>query len=95
MSWRDRAACVGADTDLFFPIGSTGFAVLQVREAKQVCAPCPVRSLCLDWAVKLNIDHGVWGGLSEEERRSLKRRQTRKRAATAISPVVSKRVSTA
>ena len=93
MNWRDRAACLSAETDLFFPIGSTGSAVLQVHEAKRVCADCPVRADCLDWAVKLNVDHGVWGGLSEEERRSLKRRQTRKRAASAAGAVVRKRVS--
>lgn len=93
MSWRDHAACLSAETDLFFPIGSSGSAVLQVLEAKQVCAECPVRVACLDWAVKLNVDHGVWGGLSEEERRSLKRRLTRKRAASATGPAVRRRVS--
>ncbi len=82
MSWHHDAACRREDPELFFPIGSTGPALLQVREAKRVCAGCPVRSACLEWAVMSGIDHGVWGGLSEDERRALTRRNRRRQVTS-------------
>ena len=75
--WRDQAACVGEDPELFFPLGKTGPAMLQIDEAKQVCRRCEVREQCLGWALENSYDHGVWGGLSEDERRALKRRNQR------------------
>ncbi|MEG9551406.1 WhiB family transcriptional regulator [Streptomyces baarnensis] len=80
-SWRTLAVCVDEDPDLFFPIGTTGLAVVQAEEAKTVCRRCPVMERCLDWALESGQDHGVWGGLSEDERRALKRRRARKAAA--------------
>ena len=82
MDWRDRAACLDEDPELFFPIGSTGPAVHQEIEAKQVCGRCPVREQCLTWALEAGQDHGVWGGLTEDERRSLKRRRSRALSTT-------------
>ena len=75
--WRHRAACVGQDPELFFPTGTTGPARLQIEEAKQVCRSCDVREKCLNWALEAGQDHGVWGGMSEDERRALKRRTKR------------------
>jgi len=83
MDWRDQAACLTEDPELFFPIGNTGPALLQIEEAKKVCAPCVVRDKCLQWALETGQDHGVWGGMSEEERRALKRRQARSRLRNA------------
>ena len=80
MDWRHRAACMEEDPELFFPIGNTGPALLQVEEAKAVCRRCPVIDDCLAWALESGQDAGVWGGLSEEERRALKRRAARSRA---------------
>src|SRR5215212_780219 len=77
MDWRNRAACLDEDPELFFPIGNTGPALLQIEEAKQVCRRCDVRDACLQWALEAGQDHGVWGGLSEDERRALKRRAAR------------------
>ncbi|WP_405810700.1 WhiB family transcriptional regulator [Streptomyces sp. NBC_00210] len=77
-NWRQDAACVEEDPDLFFPVGSTGPALLQVTEAKSVCGRCPVREQCLEWAIELGQDFGVWGGLDENERRALKRRTARR-----------------
>ena len=74
MDWRDRAACLDEDPELFFPIGNTGPAILQIEEARAVCMRCEVREECLQWALESGQDHGVWGGLSEDERRALKRR---------------------
>ncbi len=82
MDWRSRAACLSVDPELFFPIGNTGPAVTQVAEAKRVCAICTVREVCLQWAMENHQDSGVWGGLSEEERRSMKRRAARARRAS-------------
>ncbi|MEU1125867.1 WhiB family transcriptional regulator [Streptomyces sp. NPDC005899] len=79
-NWRTHAACREVDPDLFFPIGSTGPALVQAEEAKAVCRQCPVREQCLDWALENAQDSGVWGGLDENERRALKRRRAREQA---------------
>jgi WhiB family transcriptional regulator, redox-sensing transcriptional regulator len=78
--WRARSACLDEDPELFFPIGMTGPAVHQVDEAKLVCSRCTVREACLAWALDERQEHGVWGGLDEDERRALRRRGTRKLA---------------
>lgn len=72
--WRRRAACVGENPELFFPVGTSGPAQVQAAAAKRVCRGCPVRSDCLDYAVSAGQDHGVFGGLDEDERRRLRRR---------------------
>jgi WhiB family redox-sensing transcriptional regulator len=83
MDWRHRAVCRDEDPELFFPIGNTGPALMQIEEAKAVCRRCPVMSECLAWALESGQDAGVWGGLSEDERRALKRRNARARARMA------------
>ena len=75
-AWQDRANCLGVDPDLFFPERGAS-----TREAKEVCKGCEVREQCLAWALEAGQDHGVWGGLSEDERRALKRRNARARRA--------------
>ncbi|WP_433515821.1 WhiB family transcriptional regulator [Nonomuraea sp. CA-143628] len=80
MDWRHRAACRDVDPELFFPIGNTGPALMQIEEAKAVCRSCSAVDLCLKWALESGQDAGVWGGLSEDERRALKRRSARARA---------------
>ncbi|HLS01222.1 MAG TPA: WhiB family transcriptional regulator [Beutenbergiaceae bacterium] len=81
MDWRTKAACLNEDPELFFPIGNTGPALVQIEEAKAVCRQCPVVEVCLKWAMETGQDAGVWGGMSEDERRSLKRRRARARRA--------------
>ena len=71
MDWRHRAICRDEDPELFFPIGNTGPALLQIEQAKAVCRRCPVVSQCLAWALESGQDAGVWGGMSEDERRIL------------------------
>lgn len=83
MDWRHKAACLDEDPELFFPIGNTGPALAQIAEAKKVCARCEVRTECLTWALEAYQDHGVWGGMSEDERRAIKRRQSRSRVRRA------------
>ncbi|MGW9374094.1 WhiB family transcriptional regulator [Streptomyces xanthophaeus] len=80
MDWRHNAVCREEDPELFFPIGTTGPALMQIQEAKAVCCRCPVMEQCLRWALESGQDEGVWGGLSEGERRAMKRRAARNRA---------------
>ncbi|WP_350277899.1 WhiB family transcriptional regulator [Kribbella sp. HUAS MG21] len=70
MSWLPRAACRDEDPDLFFPIGTTGPALQQIEAAKQICHRCEVTDACLEWALRTGQDAGVWGGLSDAERRT-------------------------
>ena len=77
--WRDLALCRDTDPELFFPVGTTGQALVSQDHAKRVCRDCGVRQECLDYALDTNQDSGIWGGLTEEERRVIRR----KRAAAA------------
>lgn len=79
LDWVDRARCREIDPELFFPVGSTGPAADQAQEARTVCQMCTVRSECLEWALETGQDSGVWGGIAEEERRSMRR--ARRKAA--------------
>ncbi|MFG1817815.1 WhiB family transcriptional regulator [Kribbella sp. NPDC049174] len=74
MNWLLKAACRTEDPELFF-IGTTGPALQQIETAKKVCRRCEVVTTCLDWALRTGQDSGVWGGLSDTERRTLKRGQ--------------------
>ena len=69
LSWQEKALCAETDPEAFFPEkgGST-------REAKRVCNSCDVRAECLEYALAHDERCGSWGGLSERERRRLKRR---------------------
>ena len=71
--WLGRAACVGYPPETFFPIGDNAPAS-QVARAKAVCAQCPVRQACLDWAVTA-LPYGIAGGLTGDERRQMRREQ--------------------
>jgi WhiB family transcriptional regulator, redox-sensing transcriptional regulator len=75
--WRDNAACLHADPDLFFPIGPAGPALRQVDQAKRICLACPVRTPCLKWALGQGMLSGVWGGTTEEERRAIRQAAAR------------------
>ena len=73
--WRDAALCRDTDPDLFFPVGTTGQALISIDHAKRVCAECDVTNACLQFALDTNQDSGIWGGLTEEERRVIRRRR--------------------
>ena len=68
LDWQDKALCAQTDPEAFFPEkgGST-------REAKRVCRSCEVRAECLEYALEHDERFGIWGGMSERERRRLKR----------------------
>jgi WhiB family transcriptional regulator, redox-sensing transcriptional regulator len=74
MDWRHSAACRDEDPELFYPTGNSGPALEQIERAKTVCRRCFVTFDCLNWAIEMGIDSGVWGGMSEDERRELKRK---------------------
>lgn len=71
--WRRRAACRGEDPEQFFPVTSAGPALAQIAEVTKICARCPVRAACLRFALITGQDYGIWGGLTEDERRQLRR----------------------
>lgn len=77
--WQDRARCRGQDTELFYPSGSAqddlGTTKQRVVYARRFCRPCPVRRDCLLYALSLPLilDHGVWGGTSENQREEIRR----------------------
>lgn len=74
--WMARGSCRNVHPAVFFPSDGLG-----VEIAKQVCAECPVRVACLEYALANRIDHGVWGGASERERRRIAR--TRRQQAVS------------
>ena len=74
LSWRLKGACRGLDPAVFYPVSEE-----DADEAKAVCANCPVREPCLEWALANREHDGVWGGATERERR----RMIRQRRKTA------------
>jgi WhiB family transcriptional regulator, redox-sensing transcriptional regulator len=79
IEWRVSAACRFVEPELFFPVSAVGRSVVETERAKSVCAHCPVRRECLQFALATHQAYGVWGGMSEEERRAAHLR-------TALSP---------
>ncbi len=77
--WQTQAACRFFPSDLFFSVGSSDVARADQEEAKTVCRMCPVQAECLEYALSINQEFGVWGGMSEDERRALK-------ADTTVAP---------
>ena len=88
LTWHNQSACRDTDPGLFFPIGATGDAIEQIAHAKAVCDMCPTKRPCLDFVLTTNQDSGVWGGASEEERRTIRRRLARDRRAAKLASAV-------
>lgn len=83
MRWQDSANCLGADPDLFFPGAGESS-----HDAKEICRGCTVRLDCLEFALTNGEKFGIWGGLTERERRRLKRQRgnARRLGVTALPP---------
>ena len=79
-SWQRQANCMGVDPDLFFPERGAS-----TREAKEVCRGCVVREDCLEYALANGEKFGIWGGLSERERRKIRRRRALERRGGVAS----------
>jgi WhiB family redox-sensing transcriptional regulator len=77
-TWHDFANCLGVDPDLFFPERGAS-----TKEAKEVCRGCVVRDDCLEYALQNGEKFGIWGGMSERERRRIRRQRALARAAVA------------
>jgi WhiB family redox-sensing transcriptional regulator len=75
--WQKRANCIGVDPEIFFPEQGES-----VREARQVCLGCVVRAECLEFALANGEKFGIWGGMSERERRRIRRSRVIGRTAT-------------
>jgi WhiB family transcriptional regulator, redox-sensing transcriptional regulator len=79
--WQSRANCMGVDPELFFPERGAS-----TREAKEVCRGCVVKDDCLEYALANGEKFGIWGGLSERERRKVRRaRALARRTAEAAT----------
>lgn len=77
--WRHRARCRDTNPELFFPVSTTGRKNRrQIEQAKAVCNRCPVANECLNWAFENSLD-GIFGGTTEDERRSMRRQTKAKR----------------
>lgn len=72
--WKQHAACRGTNPELFYPVAKD---TPDIPRAKAVCARCPVRIDCLEHALNAGEDFGIWGGLTEAERRRVTRGRTR------------------
>jgi len=68
--WMAEGRCRAYPPSVFFPSDGVG-----VEVARRICADCPVKGPCLEYALRNGIDHGVWGGTSERERRRIARRR--------------------
>lgn len=68
--WMQQGNCRDTSPAVFFPSDGAG-----VERARAICANCPVATECLEYALVLHIDHGVWGGCSERERRRIAKRR--------------------
>ncbi|MDX1690512.1 MAG: WhiB family transcriptional regulator [Acidimicrobiia bacterium] len=80
MAWQDDANCKGANADLFFPERGAS-----TRTAKAICGECRVRAECLDFAIETGEKFGIWGGMSERERRKVRRERQAAAAAAKAS----------
>ena len=76
VDWMRKGRCRDINPSVFFPSDGVGVDV-----ARAICADCPVKAPCLEYALENKIDHGVWGGASERERRRIARRRRLERAA--------------
>ncbi len=74
LPWRSKAACQGLDPEIFYPSSDDD---LDAIPAKAVCAECPVREPCLEFALAVREKDGVWGGATERERRRIIRQRRR------------------
>ena len=83
MDWRHRALCRDEDPELFFPIGTTGPALVQIEQAKAVCRRCPVVEAAWTGRLSSGQDSGVWGGLSRGRAARPQAARARTRVRTA------------
>lgn len=78
--WRADAECRRPeyDPEQWHPVGTTGYSAVQIEDAQAVCRMCPVMTACRQWALEQREQHGVWGGMTENERTAHHRRNGRR-----------------
>ena len=81
--WQAAGACLSADPEIFFPVSGTGASTRQIEQARRICARCPVRRECLDWAMNSGEMHGIWGGTTPEDRTRARRKDAARRRHAA------------
>ena len=79
-TWMARGECADRPPEIFFPSDGVG-----VEVARRICAECKVKEPCLEYALRNRIDHGVWGGASERERRRILKRRRLEAEAQATN----------
>ncbi|MFF8867991.1 WhiB family transcriptional regulator [Streptomyces sp. NPDC015139] len=84
--WRDQAACVGEDPEIFFPLSDLAAPHAEATLARAICRRCPVIIACRTWALEHGEDDGIWGATTAAQRRAIRR-------ATTESPAASRRHS--
>lgn len=85
-NWMAEGKCRELPPDTFFPSDGVG-----VEVARRICATCSMQAPCLEYALRNRIDHGVWGGTSERERRRIARRRRTERAGAVAKAVIDRR----
>ena len=79
VDWMKKGRCRDISPSVFFPSDGVGVDI-----ARAICADCPVKAPCLEYAIENKIDHGVWGGASERERRRIARRRRLEAASATV-----------
>ena len=82
--WKLLGACRDRDTDLWFPEQNSNYRDRRVKTALDICAACPVRAECMDFAIRTN-QVGIWGGTTERERKRIKNRYIRKQSSKNLA----------
>ncbi|MEU8122477.1 WhiB family transcriptional regulator [Spirillospora sp. NPDC049024] len=72
LNWEEAAACRSLDPELFFPVAEENVYATQIAAIRRLCAACPARSRCLEWALTTGEPHGIWAGTTPAERRRLR-----------------------
>lgn len=80
--WRDQAACVGEDPEIFFPLSDLALPGAEATLARAICRRCPVIVVCRTWALDHGEDDGIWGATTAAQRRAIRRARSEPTAAT-------------
>ncbi|WP_309062292.1 WhiB family transcriptional regulator, partial [Streptomyces sp.] len=89
--WRDEAACVGEDPEIFFPLSDSAAPGSEASLARAICRRCPVLLACRTWAIEHGEDDGIWGATTAAQRRAVRRAVTDQYTVPAAQPAHGRR----